>query len=152
MLYPIVGYSNYASILWRLHYAKLKFHQTAPLPFDRVRLLSFYLLIVFLFLQAHVQPQTELFCYVIKQLNSRDLAFSLVGVARNVSYKINHIILLELSFKVKQRITAIEESLADLLIWNIFETNKIQDFEGYIHKNFVFNIFIFKQVNYIYGL
>ena len=36
MLYPIVGYSNYASILWRLHYAKLKFLQTAPLPFDRV--------------------------------------------------------------------------------------------------------------------
>ncbi|CAF3795917.1 unnamed protein product [Adineta steineri] len=101
MLYPIVGYSNYASILWRLHYAKLKFHQTAPLPFDR----------------AQVQPQTELFCYVIKQLNSRDLAFSLVGIARNV----------------KQRITAIEESLADLLIWNIFETNKIQEFEGQLH-------------------
>ncbi|CAF5061642.1 unnamed protein product, partial [Rotaria magnacalcarata] len=101
MLYPIVGYSNYASILWRLHYIKLKFHQTAPLPFDR----------------AQVQPQTELFCYVIKQLNSRDLAFSLVGIARNV----------------KQRITAIEESLADLLIWNILETNKIQDFEGQLH-------------------
>ncbi|CAF0830899.1 unnamed protein product [Rotaria sordida] len=101
MLYPIVGYSNYASILWRLHYVKLKFHQTAPLPFDR----------------AQVQPQTELFCYVIKQLNSRDLAFSLVGIARNV----------------KQRITAIEESLADLLIWNMFETNKIQDFEGQLH-------------------
>ena len=35
--------------------------------------------------QVHVQPQTELFGYVIKQLNSRDLAFSLVGIARSVS-------------------------------------------------------------------
>jgi hypothetical protein len=42
MLYPIVGYSNYASILWRLHYAKLKFHQTAPLPFDRVEFIVLF--------------------------------------------------------------------------------------------------------------
>jgi hypothetical protein len=42
MLYPIVGYSNYASILWRLHYAKLKFHQTAPLPFDRVEFIFLF--------------------------------------------------------------------------------------------------------------
>ena len=40
MLYPIVGYSNYASILWRLHFMKLKFHQTAPLPFDRVGIVN----------------------------------------------------------------------------------------------------------------
>lgn len=88
MLYPIVGYSNYASILWRLHYAKLKFHQTAPLPFDRVgqKRKNIFHLINQIFSKAHVQPQTELFCYVIKQLNSRDLAFSLVGVARNVSH------------------------------------------------------------------
>lgn len=44
-------------------------------------LLYFY---AFSSFQAQVQPQTELFCYVIKQLNSRDLAFSLVGIARNV--------------------------------------------------------------------
>ncbi|CAF1665884.1 unnamed protein product, partial [Didymodactylos carnosus] len=66
ILYPVVGYSNYASILWRVHYMKLKFHHTAPLPFDR----------------PHVQAQTELFRYVIKQLNSRELTFSLVGINR----------------------------------------------------------------------
>ena len=35
-------------------------------------------------MQVHVQPQTELFNYVIRQLNSRDLTYSLVGVTRNV--------------------------------------------------------------------
>lgn len=87
MLYPIVGYSNYASILWRLHYAKLKFHQTAPLPFDRVETLLLLYLQTYFSIQAHVQAQTELFCYVIKQLNSRDLTFSLVGVARNIIFQ-----------------------------------------------------------------
>lgn len=38
-----------------------------------------------------------------------------------------------LASKIKQRITAIEESLADLLIWNILETNKIQDFDSQLH-------------------
>jgi hypothetical protein len=45
-------------------------------------------------------------------------------------------------FKVKQRITAIEESLADLLIWNMFETNKIQEFEGYFPHKFI-SVFTF---------
>jgi hypothetical protein len=46
--------------------------------------------------------------------------------------------------KVKQRITTIEESLADLLIWNIFETNKIQDFEGHCYSlNYFLDSWVF---------
>ena len=47
-------------------------------------LLLLVILLICLSIQVHVQAQTELFNYVIRQLNSRDLTYSLVGVTRNV--------------------------------------------------------------------